>query len=76
MPSAIKFHWEEKVKALTPEVKKELLNILWINDLDDHSRARLRYVLQRDLQDDDNVMGLIPMEELERREKAETEYTQ
>lgn len=77
MPSKIKFAWEEKVKNLPIEVREVLLNILWIDDLDDHQKIRLRYILQQSLDDKaENVMGLIPMEELERREKAETEYSE
>lgn len=73
----VKFYWEEEVKNLPIEIREILLNILWINDLDDHQRARLRYILQKSLDDKtENVMGLIPIEELDRREKAETEYSE
>lgn len=75
MPSQIKYAWEEKVKTLPLEIKVQLLDMLWIRDLDDSQRARLRYVLQKNLDNDDNAIGLIPIEELERRENAKTEFS-
>lgn len=72
----IKFAWEETVASLPQDIKKALLSNLWISSLDDHQKARLRYILQKNLENGENVMGIIPMDELERREKAETEYSE
>lgn len=75
-----KFYWEERVKTLDFSNRKLILNMLWLISLDDHQKARLRYVLEKSIADNnepkDEILGLTGLEELQRREDANTEFSE
>jgi hypothetical protein len=80
LPSKTKFAWEDRIKGLDFSNRKLMLNILWLINLDDHQKTRLRYILHKSVEDNnepkDEIMGLMLMAELERMENAETEYSE